>query len=135
MARYIKHNQDTLGIIVSSDMQLEQDSINFVTPNDSSLQVGVMSRCKGYLVKPHIHKSVKRVIYQTQEVLFIKSGTCLVTFYSEERDVVERIEVHAGDVVMFVGGGHSIEMLEDVEIIEVKQGPYLGELDKDRFDI
>lgn len=135
MARYIKHDEVTLGILVSSELQLEQNSINFLTRNDSSLQLGVMSRGKGYSVKPHVHKNVKREIFQTQEVLFIKSGTCLVTFYSEEREVVESIEVHAGDVVMFVRGGHAIVMLEDTEIIEVKQGPYLGELDKDRFDV
>ena len=31
-------------------------------------------------------------------------------------------------------GGHGFEMIEDSEIIEVKQGPYLDEVDKIRFD-
>lgn len=31
-------------------------------------------------------------------------------------------------------GGHGFKMLEDSEIIEVKQGPYAGENDKVRFE-
>ena len=38
-----------------------------------------------------------------------------------------------GDVILLVSGGHGFEMLEESEIIEVKQGPYAGEEDKVRF--
>ena len=35
---------------------------------------------------------------------------------------------------MLVSGGHGFKVLEEVEMIEVKQGPYYGEQDKVRFE-
>jgi hypothetical protein len=40
----------------------------------------------------------------------------------------------SGDVLLLAFGGHGFQMLEDCEVIEVKQGPYSGELDKTRFE-
>jgi hypothetical protein len=37
-------------------------------------------------------------------------------------------------VIVLVSGGHGFEMLEETEMIEVKQGPYTGDADKIRFD-
>ena len=34
---------------------------------------------------------------------------------------------------MLVKGGHGFEVLEEIEMIEVKQGPYAGDQDKTRF--
>ena len=39
-----------------------------------------------------------------------------------------------GDVILLCDGGHGFVMLEESEIIEVKQGPYAGEDDKRRFE-
>ena len=41
--------------------------------------------------------------------------------------------LEAGDVALLIEGGHGFEVIEDVEMIEVKQGPYAGEQDKTRF--
>ena len=38
-----------------------------------------------------------------------------------------------GDVILLADGGHGFKMLEDSEIIEIKQGPYSGDKDKVRF--
>ena len=40
----------------------------------------------------------------------------------------------AGDVILLAAGGHGMTMLEPTEIIEVKQGPYTGVEDKERFE-
>ena len=39
----------------------------------------------------------------------------------------------AGDVVLLIEGGHGFEVIEEVEMFEVKQGPYVGEQEKTRF--
>ena len=39
----------------------------------------------------------------------------------------------AGDVILLIEGGHGFEVLEEIEMVEVKQGPYAGERDKERF--
>jgi hypothetical protein len=36
--------------------------------------------------------------------------------------------------LFFVVGGHGFEMLEPTEMIEVKQGPFMGDSDKTRFN-
>jgi Uma2 family endonuclease len=38
-----------------------------------------------------------------------------------------------GDTILLVTGGHGFEVLEEVEMIEVKQGPYVSDRDKTRF--
>jgi hypothetical protein len=41
--------------------------------------------------------------------------------------------LEGGDVILLVNGGHGFEVLEEVEMFEVKQGPYVGDQDKTRF--
>jgi hypothetical protein len=37
-------------------------------------------------------------------------------------------------VILLALGGHGFQVIESVEIIEVKQGPYAGDKDKTRFE-
>ena len=39
-----------------------------------------------------------------------------------------------GDVIILMSGGHGFEVLEDLNMVEVKQGPYVGDADKTRFE-
>jgi mannose-6-phosphate isomerase-like protein (cupin superfamily) len=112
----------------------EKDGIEFFTPGSYSQQIGYMKRAKGYAILPHVHNPVVREVQYTKEVLFIKSGRVRVDFYSEEQEYLESAVLMAGDVILLAFGGHGFEMLEESEIIEVKQGPYAGESDKTRFD-
>jgi len=54
-----------------------------------------------------------------------------VDFYGDDETFRESREIRTGDVILLSVGGHGFEMLEDSELIEVKQGPYLD--DKRRF--
>ncbi|SVD87814.1 uncharacterized protein METZ01_LOCUS440668, partial [marine metagenome] len=68
-----------------------------------------------------------------QEVLYIKSGKVRVDFYDNEKCYMESKILVKGDVILLADGGHGFKMLESSEIIEVKQGPYAGDMDKERF--
>ena len=92
-----------------------------------------MNRPKGYIIPPHVHKPVRREVHYTNEVLFIKSGKVSVDFYDEFKFYVQSRVLGEGDVLLLEYGGHGFEMIENTEIIEVKQGPYAGNLDKNRF--
>lgn len=59
------------------------DGIKFFSPSDYSQQIGLMTRPAGYVVAPHIHVEVERKITQTQEVLLIRKGSCLITLYDK----------------------------------------------------
>ena len=36
-------------------------------------------------------------------------------------------------MILLCAGGHGFDILEETEMIEIKQGPYVGESDKTRF--
>ena len=36
-------------------------------------------------------------------------------------------------MILLATGGHGFEVLEEIEMVEVKQGPYAGDQDKTRF--
>ncbi len=128
----IRDGDSPLAIILRAEY--EPESIEFLTTNDHSLQLGVMRRRRGHVIAPHIHKPVRRTVQYTYEALFIARGRVEVTFFSERREVVAKRELGQGDCVMLMTGGHGFRVLEDCKMIEVKQGPYAGtDFDKFRF--
>lgn len=127
----ITHNDALLAIIIRSDYCKE--GIEFFTPGDFSQQLAYMNRPAGYKIIPHIHNKVQRDVFYTQEVLFVKKGKVKVDFYDDNRNRIDTRIVQTGDVILLASGGHGLEMLEETEMIEVKQGPYAGEMDKTRF--
>ncbi len=129
---YIYEEDTLLAIIIKSDFTSE--GIEFFTPNEFSQQLGYMKRETGYIIQPHIHKPVERKIQYTNEVLFIKTGSLKVDFYKPDQTYIKSKVLKTGDIILLAQGGHGFEFLEESEIIEVKQGPYAGELDKKRFE-
>ena len=55
-------------------------------------------------------------------------------FYDDYKDYLESRILEEGDTILLTSGGHGFKVLEEVEMIEVKQGPYSGEKDKIRFE-
>lgn len=125
-------NNKLLSIIIRHSFQ--KDGIEFFTPDDFSQQLAYMKRPKDYVITPHVHNAVPREVQFTKEVLYLKSGRVRVDFYDDEQNYLESTILEAGDVILLAFGGHGFEMLEESEIIEVKQGPYAGDLDKTRFN-
>ena len=121
-----------LAIIIRSDYS--RDGIEFFTPNVFSQQLAYMNRPAGYRIEPHVHNRVQREVFFTQEVLLIKKGRVKIDFYDEARVCIDTRILETGDVILLASGGHGFEMLEPTEMIEVKQGPFAGEIDKTRFE-
>jgi len=132
MIEKIIHENRLLAIIVSSDFH--EEGIHFFTPDDFSQQLAYIQHPAGKEIAPHTHNSVRREVHYTQEVLFIRKGKLRVDFYDEKRNYLESRVLEGGDTVLLSGGGHGFEVLEDIAMIEVKQGPYAGDMDKTRFE-
>lgn len=126
----IDRNQ-LLAIIISHNF--DQPGTHFFTPSELSQQMGYMRHPTGKVIDPHIHKPVAREVQYTQEVLLIKRGKLRVDFYNDRQQYIESRILEAGDVILLATGGHGFEVLEEVEMIEIKQGPYIGEDDRTRF--
>lgn len=127
----IKKKHKILAYIIRDDHKCE--GIDFITPDDYSQQVAYMHHPAGKVIDAHIHNAVQRSVLYTQEVLFIKRGKLRVDFYDEYEDYLESRILNPGDVILLVSGGHGFKALEELEMIEVKQGPYSGDNDKMRF--
>ena len=127
----INNNNEIYAIIIRSDFH--QEGINFFTPDDFSQQMGYMSHKAGHEIPPHIHNYLPREVTYTQEVLFIKYGKVRVEFYTQEKKYFKSLLLYKGDIILLANAGHGFYIEEDAAMIEIKQGPYLGEKDKTRF--
>jgi hypothetical protein len=132
LIEYIVHGLEPIALIVRSGFN--EPGIHFFTPGNFSQQVALMRHDKGKKIEAHVHNLVPRQVLYTQEVLFIRQGCVKANLYSSSREYITSQVLTTGDVILLCGGGHSFEMLEDTSIIEVKQGPYAGVNDKERFE-
>ena len=131
MIEEITHNNHLLALIISH--KFNDPGVHFFTEDNLSQQLAYMRHPAGKVIEPHVHNPVLREVHYTQEVLFIKKGKLRVDFYSEEQEYLESRVLETGDVILLIQGGHGFEVLEEVEMFEVKQGPYAGDQDKTRF--
>ena len=129
--KQIEHNGKILAIIISNDYS--KDGVEFFTPNDFSQQLAYMKHPKGKRIDAHTHNVVPREVSYTKEVLVIRKGKLRVDFYEDDQTYIESHIVNQGDIILLAFGGHGFECLEEVEMVEIKQGPYLGVQDKVRF--
>lgn len=128
----VVHGGEVLAIIVRQDFSAP--GIHFFTPNEFSQQLAYMQHAVGKIIQPHVHLAVARQVSYTQEVLFLRKGKLRVDFYDSSQTYIESRTLEAGDVILLASAGHGFEVLEDVEMFEVKQGPYAEHRDKVRFD-
>ena len=103
-----------------------ENGLRFPTHDNDGLQVGFFERDKGYEVPPHRHLPRKIDLEHIAEFIAIEKGRVAITVYDEEWNVVGEQEVKTGECIIFLRGGHALQMLEPTRIMEVKQGPYPG---------
>jgi len=128
----IIHQNEVYALIVRADFS--QPGITFFTPNEYSQQLAYMHHPQGKKIAPHIHNPVPREVTYTQEVLVIQQGKLRVDFYDENQVYLTSRVMNKGDVILLAKGGHGFEIMEEVKMFEIKQGPFVGEKDKTRFD-
>ena len=131
MITRIEAHGQLLAIIISH--RYDNPGISFFTPGNLSQQLAYMHHPAGKIIEPHVHNPVAREVLYTQETLFIKRGRLRVDFFDSEQTYLESRTLESGDVILLVQGGHGFEVLEEIEMFEVKQGPYAGDQDKTRF--
>jgi len=131
LVEHITWNDQPLVYIIRASFQPDQTT--FLTEPEFKQQVGYVVYPAGGEVQRHTHRPLERHLIGTSEVLIVKSGRCVMDVYSDDRELVTSRELAAGDVMLMVGGGHGFRMLEDTVLLEVKQGPYTGLDEKERF--
>jgi hypothetical protein len=132
MIKKVIYQDKLLALVIPKEFC--EPGIHFFTPNEYSQQLAYIHHPTGKTLDSHVHNPVLREVHYTQEVLFIRKGKLRIDLYGERRDYAESLILKEGDAILLASGGHGFEVLEEVEMIEVKQGPYTGDWDKTRFD-
>ena len=133
MIEKIIHKNKLLALIVRGKYRSKK-GITFFTPNNSTQQFGYMKHKKKHIIKPHLHKKrVTKILYTTEVILLLK-GLLRVDFYTFKKKYLFSKKLKEKDIIMLVHGGHGFKILKDVEMLEIKQGPYSLIKDKIKFE-
>ncbi len=137
MIEKILYKKKLYALIVRNKYK-QKKGINFFTDKKASQQVGFMRHKKDYIILPHKHNKRKKTkiakIDNTTEVLIILKGIIRVDFYDLKEKYIFSKKLYPNDLIMLSNGGHGFKVLKDVQMIEVKQGPYFISKDKVKFD-
>lgn len=105
----------------------------FLTPDSFGQQMGMVVYGAGQEIQRHLHLPVVREVHGTSECIIVRKGACLIDIYDCQKRLLSTHTLGTGDIVLLIGGGHGFRMTEDTVLFEVKQGPYVGIADKERF--
>ena len=133
MIENIKYKKKLYALIVRKKFR-KKSGINFFTSKDATQQFGYMKHKKNHLIMPHKHNKRLTKILITTEVIILFKGILRVDFYNMKKAYLFSKKVYAGDIIMLVNGGHGFKVLKDIQMIEVKQGPYSLSMDKVKFE-
>ncbi len=110
--------------VIWGDTQVEQTT--FFSPPESSFQFGLLAHEAGFVEPPHLHHSVTREIADLQQMFVVQRGVVAVQLYSDDKVLLKEVILRVGDAIVLIHGVHAIRVLEDMQCISVKQGPFLG---------
>jgi hypothetical protein len=113
-----------LALFVSN--QFNRAGHNFFTPSEMPLQLGISTYSAGRLISPHKHNRWSRSVRDTLEFVLLRKGRATIVVFDNEDREIARLSLITGDMILFVSGGHSWEFLEETQLIEIKQGPYIS---------
>ena len=133
MIEKIIYKKKMLALIVRGKYR-KRKGITFFTPNESTQQFGYMKHKRKHIIKPHLHKKRLTKILTTTEVILILKGLLRVDFYNNAKKYLYSKILKEKDIIMLVTGGHGFKVLKNVEMLEIKQGPYNLIKDKIKFE-
>jgi cupin fold WbuC family metalloprotein len=123
--------KELFALILRKKNQFKKYGVNFFTNNKDLLQVGLIKHKRNHQIKSHKHiKKIRKINYCT-EVLIIKKGKLKIRFYNNNGINIKKDKtLRKEDIIILFKGGHGFLIKEKLEMIEVKQGPYIKNSDK-----
>lgn len=131
LVEQIEHENQLIAYIVRVEKM--PDKTEFITPDNVKQQVGFIIYPKGGEIARHVHVPIERHLVGTSEVLLVRKGLAEVDFYTDDKEFIGTRLLREGDLLLLVNGGHGFRCLEDTVFLEIKQGPYTGLVEKERF--
>lgn len=106
----------------------------FFSPDAQSMQLGILSRPEGFVEPAHYHPRIERKITDLQQMFVVQRGVIDIDFFDADNRLWHTVRVKAGDAVLLIHGAHAIRVIEDMQCLSVKQGPFLG-VENDKVNI
>ena len=130
----IEHNCTRYAEIIWANIRVGKTT--FFSPPKSSFQFGLLAHEAGFFEPPHYHRPFTREIHDLQQMFVVQRGVVAVQLYTDEGEMFHEVTLTAGDAIVLIHGIHSLRVIEDMQCISVKQGPFLGtEFDKVNVEI
>ena len=82
---------------------------------------------------PHTHNKRSTKIMITTEIIIILKGVLRVDFYDLKQIYMFSKILKKDQIIFLMHGAHGFKVLKDVQMIEVKQGPFKKDVDKIKF--
>ncbi len=120
----VEYNGLKYAEIIWANSQVKETT--FFSAPESSFQFGLLAHKAGFVEPPHYHKPISRTINDLQQMFMVQRGVVAVRLYSDQGHLLREIMMHPGDAIVLIHGVHAISVIEDMQCISVKQGPFLG---------
>ena len=130
MIEYIKDGNELFAVILINIY--DKEGLNFITKGDSYFELAIHNVSKGTRYKAHITNpflDIKKL--NANKIYYVVDGKVGVDLYNLKEEKINYITLNKGDLILFLNGGHGLDILEKSKVIEVKQGPYRGQ-EKDK---
>jgi len=128
---HITWNDQHIATIIRRDFM--PDETTFISPDSYYQQLGFVVYPKDGVVPRHSHLPLQRHLVGTPETLLIRKGKAEVELYAMDKAPLGTWVLEEGDMIQLVAGGHCFRCLENTIFLEIKQGPYTGLVEKERF--
>jgi hypothetical protein len=128
MMEVIEHLGTRYAEVIRSDLKVEKT--RFFSPAESSFQFGLLAHEAGYKEPAHYHQEFERTVKDLQQMFIVQRGVVAVQLFDDEGKLLKEVVLNPGDAIVLIHGAHAIRVIEDMQCISVKQGPFLG----DAFD-
>ncbi len=128
----IEHNGERYAEIIRADVVVEKTT--FYSPAESSFQFGLLAHEAGFFEPPHYHHPFAREINDLQQMFVVQKGIVAVQLYNDDGEMFCEVVLNPGDAIVLIHGVHSLRVIEDMQCISVKQGPFLG-TDYDKVNV
>lgn len=132
MIETIEHSGKRYAEIIWAEARV--DKTTFFSPPESSFQFGLLAHEAGFFEPPHYHRQFTREINDLQQMFIVQRGVVAVQLYTDESVLFREVILNAGDAIVLIHGVHSLRVIEDMQCISVKQGPFLG-TDYDKVNV
>ncbi len=121
----IYHHDVLVGIKIST---IESGSLP-ITKENESLQLVTLKHPKGAYLKAHYHSASNVVAAKVQESLFCRKGKVKLDVFGlgPKPPLVQEVVLEEGEMFILLNGGYGITLLEDSELIEHKNGPFMND--------